>query len=39
VAEVVEGVQFVNTAARKTVIYNTCGREGASPHAFKTQFK
>lgn len=37
-AEVVEGVQFVNTGARKPVIYNVCGGEGASPRAFKTHF-
>lgn len=37
VAEMVEGVQFVNTGARKPVIYNVCGGEGASPRAFKTQ--
>lgn len=34
-AEVVEAAQFVNTTARKQVIYKACGGEGASPHVFK----
>jgi len=38
VAEVVEGVQFVNMTARKQVIYNACGGEGASPHVFRKGF-
>lgn len=35
VAEVVEGAQFVNTTARKQVIYKACGGEGAGPHVLK----